>query len=367
MSAKTPQELELRITNVQLKNFRCFTNFQIDLDHPIILFEGLNGTGKTSLLEALHYLCYLRSFRTYSPQELVQFGQETFFIKARVQAEQNESYDLQVGFGNKKRLVKINEKAVATYKELLDYYRVITLNEDDLLLIKEGPDLRRLFIDQAIILSAPEHAATSRRVRDVIDNRNALLKKGGSQESYHLWSEQLWKLSVAISKSRIEALALLEQEIKELIARYFDNSFEIQFSYVPKKNYHFSYEEFLDKNPQLYHDEMRFGRSLFGSHLDDFSIRFKEISSRTYASRGQQKLIILLLKAAQVKSLQSLKGKSVLLLDDFMTDFDHDRARHLITLLTDLGIQLLFTVPSGQGILHQELLTRGAHVVKVTI
>lgn len=331
-----------------------------------MLIEGLNGTGKTSLLEALHYICYLRSFRTYSPQELVQFGADTFFIKARVNADQHESYDLQVGFGNKKRLVKVNDKAVSTYKELLDYYRVITLNEDDLLLIKEGPDLRRLFIDQAIMLAQPEHAAVSRRVRDIIDNRNALLKKGGSQESYYLWTEQLWQVSITISQARSHALSILEQEIKELITRYFNNSFEIRFTYNSKKNYHTSFEEFMEKNPQLYHDEMRFSRSLFGAHLDDFSIRFKEVSSRTFASRGQQKLIILLLKAAQVKSLQATKGNCVLLLDDFMTDFDHDKARHLITLLTDLGIQLIFTVPAQQGTLHEELLGRGAYLVKVT-
>lgn len=356
----------MRITHIQLKNFRCFTNFELELDHPIILIEGLNGTGKTSLLEALHYICYLRSFRTYSPQELVQFGSDTFFIKTRVNAALNESYDLQVGFGNKKRLVKINDKAVSTYKELLDYYRIITLNEDDLLLIKEGPDLRRLFIDQAIVLSNPEHAAASRRVRDIIDNRNALLKKGGSYESYQLWSEQLWQLSVRISSVRMHALDILEKEIKALIASYFNNSFEIQFTYQPKKQYQSSFEEFMDKNPNLYHDEMRFGRSLFGSHLDDFSIRFKEVSSRNFASRGQQKLIILLLKAAQVKSLQALKGQCVLLLDDFMTDFDHDKVRHLITLLTDLGIQLIFTVPALQGVLHEELIAHGAHLAKVS-
>lgn len=356
----------MRIAHVQLKNFRCFTSFELELDHSIILIEGLNGTGKTSLLEALHYICYLRSFRTYSPAELVRFGTDTFFIKARVHADKNESYDLQVGFSNKKRLVKINEKAVSTYKELLDYYRVITLNEDDLLLIKEGPDLRRIFIDQALILAHPEHAALSRRVRDIIDNRNALLKRGGSQESYELWTEQLWNISKQISQARIEALELLEKEIKELINIYFNSSFEIQFSYSAKKNYQTSYQEFVEKNPNLYHDELRFYRSLFGSHLDDFSIRFKEVSSRTFASRGQQKLIILLLKAAQVKSLQALKGKSVLLLDDFMTDFDHDKARHLVTLLTDLDIQLIFTVPTQHGVLHEELLARGAHLVKVT-
>ncbi len=356
----------MRITHVQLKHFRCFNTLDISFDHPMILIEGLNGTGKTSLLEALHYLCYLRSFRTYSPQELIQFGQDTFFIKARMHSEHNETYDLQVGFSNKKRLVKINDKAVSTYKELLDFYRIITLNEDDLLLIKEGPDLRRLFIDQAIILSAPAHAALSRRCRDIIDNRNALLKKGGSSESYHLWSQQLWQISKDIAVARMQALELLEREIKGLVATYFQDAFEISFTYIPKRQYQDTFEEFMEKNAHLYEQEMRFARSLFGAHLDDFAIGFKQVSSRNFASRGQQKLIILLLKAAQVKALQQLKGQCVFLLDDFMTDFDHDKARQLLPLLTDLNVQLIFTVPTQQGVLHTELLGRGAHLIKVT-
>ena len=72
----------VRITNLQIKNFRCFGSLDLAFDNPITLIEGINGTGKTSLLEALHYLCYLRSFRTHLPQELVQFGHDNFFIKA---------------------------------------------------------------------------------------------------------------------------------------------------------------------------------------------------------------------------------------------------------------------------------------------
>ena len=105
----------------------------------------------------MHYLCYLRSFRTHLPQELVQFGQDNFFIKARLEnGNAADGYDLQVGFSNKKRLVKVNNKSIASYKELLDYYRIVTITEDDLGLIKDGPEERRLFIDQAIMLADPE-------------------------------------------------------------------------------------------------------------------------------------------------------------------------------------------------------------------
>ena len=115
----------MQLNRLTIKNFRCFTDFVVDLSAPLILIEGANGSGKTSLLEAMHYACYLRSFRTHSPRDLICFGQNTFFIKAdfsdEVSGGTSESQELHIGFSGKKRLVKLNQKAVGSYKELLDF------------------------------------------------------------------------------------------------------------------------------------------------------------------------------------------------------------------------------------------------------
>ena len=73
-------EAKNALTTIQVKNFRCFERLSLDFTSPLVIIEGINGIGKTSLLEALYYACYLRSFRTYSPKEMVRFGQENFFI-----------------------------------------------------------------------------------------------------------------------------------------------------------------------------------------------------------------------------------------------------------------------------------------------
>ncbi len=170
-------EQALFLESVHIKNFRCFTDIDLTFNNSIVLIEGLNGSGKTSLLEALYYACYLRSFRTHLPKEMLQFERENFFIKV---AFRNQSFmhEIQAGFSNSKRLVKIDNKAVSSYKELMNYYRVIGLTEDDMFLIKGGPQDRRVFIDQLLLLYDPSFIDSLHTLRNVVSNRTILLQKG---------------------------------------------------------------------------------------------------------------------------------------------------------------------------------------------
>lgn len=341
-------------------------SLDLSFNSPIVLIEGLNGAGKTSLIEALHYLCYLRSFRTSIPQELVQFGKDNFFIKAELQDTQSDFYQVQVGFSEKKRLVKVNNKVIGSYKELLDYYRIITITEDDLSLIKEGPEFRRTFIDQCVAFFEPELIPLFKKCRHIVMHRNALLKRGSTADTYQVWTEQLWKVTADITQYRTQAVALLGRQVQELIVHYFSDQFSINLTYLSKVTLTDSLSQFQTQYPTLYRDEQRFGRSLFGAHLDDIAIIFKDKSSRNFASRGQQKLIVLLLKVAHIKSLLGTKGAVILLLDDFMTDLDTSRANILLKILADLDIQLLFTVPSPDSFLQKSLLKLGAQHLLLT-
>ncbi len=182
----------MRLKKLHLKHFRCFDKATFDLDGKVVFVNGSNGTGKSSLLEALHYLCYLRSFRATSTRDLIQFGQDGFFARVEfVSGTPFIEHDLQVGFENKKRSVKLNKKAINSFKELMDHYRIVTLTEDDMAIIKGGPDVRRHFIDQAVLLSDQQYATQVRRFKQVLENRNSLLQsRRCTKDSCELWTGQ---------------------------------------------------------------------------------------------------------------------------------------------------------------------------------
>lgn len=363
---------QLLLTTIHIKHFRCFTSATIDFESPIALIQGNNGSGKTSLLEALHYICYLRSFRTHSPRDMVHIGQEGFFIKASFDqelAQQRITHHVQVGFAGKKRLVKMNEQTVSTYKELIDHYRIVTLTEDDLQLISQGPELRRAFIDQGVLLHQPEFITTLKMHKQVVENRNKLLLTNPrDKDSIAVWSQQLWHTAHAIQQQRIVFLDALSNLVNELLEDFFkEEELSITFTYQAKNMGHSSWDEFQIEKSDLYGQEIRFGRSLFGAHLDDFAIQFQNRKSKTFASRGQQKLIVMLIKIAQIKHVMARKGPAVFLLDDFMTDFDAERAQKLLTIVTNLDCQLVFTSPlTKNGPFEQQLIEQGAQSVLLT-
>src|SRR5690349_13768942 len=109
------------VKKLTLKDFRCFSSKEIEFESPISCIIGPNGSGKTSILEALHYACYFRSFKTYSPKELVKLDSQGFHIKIAMPEE--DVY--QIGFADNKRLVKFNNSPVVSFKEHFARYKLL--------------------------------------------------------------------------------------------------------------------------------------------------------------------------------------------------------------------------------------------------
>ena len=341
------------ISNLTLQQFRCFSEKEYTFDGRVVIIEGPNGSGKSSVLEAIHYGCYLRSFRTHVHRELIPFGAEHFFFKIGFFQEQTATNDtIQVGYSpSEGKVVKYNQQAIGTYKDLVSSFRIVTLSADDITLIQGAPELRRDFLNYALMLSDPGLLSLFKNYKSVLAQRNSLLFKtaraGGSfPKEFEVWTESLYRYAQEISMHRITYLSSLETELNELLKTYFGPSFSVSFIYQPCNiTLGHTFEQFKGASDMIFHRELEQGRSLFGAHLDDVSIFFQDKRARLYASRGQQKLLVLLIKIAQLKALCAHGEGGVLLLDDFVTDFDSVKVGQALEVIKSLKFQIFVSSP----------------------
>lgn len=350
------------IQKLRLQNCRCFENKTFDFDKKFILIQGANGSGKTTILEALHYGCFLKSFRTNNIRNIVAFQQKHFFLQVNFEEQEGDCNQVQVGVSfdesKPKKLVKFNQKVVKSYKELISRYRIISLAENDLQLVQGAPEVRRYFLNQIAVLFDPDSINNLRKYRQIQEQRNKIIlhtqeHDASTNKELEIWSKQLWEAARILQKNRIKYLKELESAINKLLNKAFPSlSFTISFSYQIKE--HIDRGEDFDafwskyKQKRLF-DELRWKRGLFGAHLDDFSVLFHEkdlkSKARHFASRGQQKLVLFLIKIALAQKLEAMNMRVALLLDDFLTDFDHERLSDCLSLLSTLSCQVFITCP----------------------
>lgn len=341
------------INRLTAKQFRCFADRVFDFQGAkFIVILGKNGVGKSSLLEALHYGCYLRSFRTHVHKDLMQDSADHFFLAVDFDLEQLSSTDqLTIGFSEKEgKLVRLNQKIVQSYKELTAQYRIVTLTADDVQLIQGAPEQRRDFLNYSLLLARPDLMVSFKEFRSILEQRNHLLMQGNSaNDELIVWTEKLWALSQQLQEARITFLNDLERRINILLATHFattEGDLTVRLAYHVKGGSETNFQAWWQHwcNKQLL-TERKFGRSLFGAHLDDIIISFQQRRARVFASRGQQKLIVFLLKIAQAKAISEQGEPAVLLLDDFLTDFDEQRIMDCLAVLATLNVQIFLTSP----------------------
>ncbi len=345
------------IKNLKLKNFRCFSNFELSFDNKFVLLEGNNGSGKTSILEAIYYACYLRSFRAGHKYDLANYLSDHFFLQVDFQEIDNSLSDIQIGLSkNGQRSVKLNKNNISSVKEIISRYKVIALTEDDLQLIVGAPEYRRSFLNQSLFLLEPDLIGYFKDYKKNLEQRNRFLFLNSNKDisgkildELCSWTKQLWEKSNFLQNKRLFFLQDIETQINIFLKKYFstvESQLSIELKYI-KKNIG-EYQEFdnfwQNYKINLLSSEQRWQRSLFGVHLDDFSIIFKNKNARFFASRGQQKLILFLLKVVQLTKIQN-QDIGVLLLDDFITDFDIVKLNSTINLLADQNFQSFITSP----------------------
>ncbi len=348
------------IRALRLTDFRNYERLELELEEGLNFFAGANGSGKTSILEAVSYLAVARSLRGASDAEVVRWASPGFGVGGDIVADGTvRSSTLRFIRGGKKEVTLDGEKQTLL-SDLVGVLRVAWFCPEDTWLTKGGPSERRKLLDMTLCQLDPSYLDALSNYRRALRQRNeALLSWTADEESEALvgvWSEQLlhYGSRVTVGRMRLlprlgEAVAVFHENIcgsGALRLRYRSTTVGVTESGEDPATEKEIRSSFSDSLERVAADERRRGFTLVGPHRDDLEVRLGDRALRTFGSQGQHRTAAIALKLGQAAVLDSDGRGVVVLLDDIMSELDDQRAASLLELVGGLG-QALMTSTRG--------------------
>ncbi|MBS3943635.1 MAG: DNA replication/repair protein RecF [Dethiobacter sp.] len=330
------------LTQLHLTNFRNYINQDVFFNNRINIFEGANGQGKTNLLEAIYYLAVSHSFRTIHDYELVYWNGSGFFLKGTLKKKNNID-TVQIGYqaSTKNTKIKVNGSLMKR-GDFIYQVPIVAFSPDDILIIKEGPAIRRRYINLEGSRLKPAYYHLLKDYHRVLQHRNRLLKENRfnsiDRSIFEPWDRALVLLGSKIIKQRIALLRALEKQAQDFFIQMTNHNEKLTLNYV--SNIEFDKDSdgieqaFSDHLKKGSTEEIRRGCTVFGPHLDDFTIMINDYDAKRYSSQGQQRTAALALRMAEVELFYlSSRERPIVLFDDVFSELDPKRREQLINFL----------------------------------
>ncbi|MBL7803332.1 MAG: DNA replication/repair protein RecF [Saprospiraceae bacterium] len=334
----------MHLARLKLTQFKNYEQQALDLSSRLNCFTGLNGAGKTNLLDAVHYLCLCKSHTGLTDRNLVRHESEFFRLEGRfVRDEAPEKVVIKFLPGQRKDL----ERNGTPFERLTDYigqYPVVMVAPDDISLVQEGSEERRRFMDATLSQIFPEYLQHLVAYNALIKQRNALLKTFGEERRFDAillesLDRQLPAPAALLHDKRAGFIAEVAPLFQEFYAAISGSRETVGMVYDTQM----SASAFAEQLAAALEKDRVLQRSTFGPHRDDIQLLMDGQPVKKFASQGQLKSFLLALRLAQYEVLRREKGLApLLLLDDIFDKLDALRVRQLIELLLSRDFGQIF-------------------------
>jgi DNA replication and repair protein RecF len=331
-----------------LTDFRTFGSAALSPEpEGTTAITGANGTGKTSVLEALAYLGTRRSFRGAPPEAMVRTGAESAIVRAQFDTpETTVLVEAEIKAAGRSR-TRVNRKDANGRKVLAAAAPCTIFSPDDLALISGAPVGRRDLLDDTLALLDAEGARAADETDRVLRQRAALLRQAGGRlaadavTTLEVWDQRLADAGKVLVAARERLVGELEPLVAGAYARLAGADDATGHAAVTLR-YQRSWDgDLADALTAARTDDLRRGLNTVGPHRDDLVIVLDGRTARTHASQGEQRCLALALRLG-IHELVRVRTPvpPTLLLDDVFSELDPVRSRALVAEL-----------PAGQSIL----------------
>ena len=326
-------------------NFRNLENINLDFSDHSNIFYGKNGSGKTSILEAIYYLALGRSFRSHLLRRIIKYQTDGFSLFGKIK---QPNHYISAGINRsitKGKRIKIAGEEVSSNIEITKLLPLQLLNQDSYRLFDDGPKVRRQFIDWGLFHVEQNFLTLWRRVERILEQRNAAIRS--NYNHIKTWDTEFIQYGLELHKYRKEYIEKLIPIAQSVLQKLLCD-FSIKLSYFAGWDTERNLEDALANSLK---NDLIFGYTMVGPQRADLQITIDKVPAKDALSRGQQKLLLYGLQIAQGILLKELTQKNcIYLVDDLPAELDYQKKSLLTDILLDLKTQIFVT-----GLSREEL------------
>ena len=334
------------LTDVKLFNFRNYKKLEFKPSKKITVFYGKNGSGKTNLLEAVHFCCLGRSQRTHQDRDMMMKSQvytSAQLKTVRVDGKHDIELKLRSAGGKTIKTAYVFGKKCEKISEMIGHATCVLFAPEDMIIIKGSPQDRRRFMDMQISQMRYRYLNQLSSYNKVLKYRNIMMKdsyiKKIDENQLDTWEEIMAAMGAEVILQRIWFLEYLNEiasPIYSNISGREKEKFTLEYSGYFEKcdTLYGSAKKLFKENRQV---DMRRGNTSVGLHKDDIVFKLNGHNMKDYASQGQIRTAVLSLKLAMIHIIWKEMGdKPILLLDDVFSELDPKRREGLLEYIEDV-------------------------------
>ena len=329
---------------IKIVNYRNYTNSNFEFHKQLNFINGENGSGKTSILEAIHFLALTKSFRTNTDSDVVKFNESYFQIFGNFSNNSGKENSVNINFSKTHgKRIFFNKVPLKRRIDIIGKIPVIIFSPSSQRITEGGPAGRRNFINRIVAQIDKEYFAELIEYRSRLTQRNLILnyyrEKGKScYDSYIETHDELFaEAARKIQLGRIRFIEQFDNVFKEKYNKisHIKRDISIKINYNIKSDENSFKEVFLNNLSKRFSKDIVFGRTSCGPHLDNVLIIFDGKEIRQVGSQGEHKIVLISLKMAEGQFIESKLNESIIfLLDDLFALLD---VKHCMKIIEEIS------------------------------